>query len=403
MPLFSYKAKRQNGEIYEGEKEALDKFILFKEIRSEGGEVVSVKEIRAKSKGGFSLPFLNGVGTQEKINFAKNLSAMIDAGLAVSRALTVMERQSSNKNLKKILASLNSEISQGKTLSDAMLKYPNTFSTLFISMVRAGEESGTLSSSLKMVGLQMEKNYTLTRKVRGAMMYPSVILGVMVIIAILMLTYIVPTLTKTFLELNIKLPFTTRLIIGISDLFINHSLLLLLGLIIIGGAFYVWKRSESGTRFIHIFITKIPIIGELVKEVNTARTARTMSSLLTAGVDIIESVKITTEVIQNVHYKKILVQVEEKIKKGAPISEVFEKNSKLYPVFIGEMVAVGEETGKVGEMLLSVANFYENDVEQRTKDMSTIIEPFLMVFIGGAVGFFALAMISPMYSLADVI
>jgi type IV pilus assembly protein PilC len=162
-------------------------------------------------------------------------------------------------------------------------------------------------------------------------------------------------------------------------------------------------KTEKGKSFVDSAITKIPIIGELVREVNAARTARTMSSLLSAGVGVVESVQITNEVIQNVHYKKILATAEENIKKGAPMSEVFINNTKFYPVFVGEMIAVGEETGKVGEMLLSVAVYYEEDVEQKTKDMSTVIEPFLMVFIGAAVGFFALAMISPMYSLVNVV
>lgn len=403
MPLFSFKAKKSTGEIYEAEKEALDRFALFHDLKSEGIDILSVKEIKAKSSVKMKFSFSKKIKTHDKIMFARNLGSMIEAGLSVSRALTVMERQTSNKKMKALLMDLNNEITQGKTLSDSMRRSPDAFSQLFISMVKAGEESGTLANSLKIVALQMDRSYALQRKVKGAMMYPSVIVGVMIIISVIMLTYIVPTLMKTFAGLKVELPWSTKIVIGISDLLRFQGIWVLLAVVIIFFIFRWWKKTEKGKSLIDSLITKIPVIGDLVKEVNAARTARTISSLLTAGVDVVESIKITNEVLQNVHYKKILSEVEETIKKGAPMSEIFIKSVKYYPIFVGEMIAVGEETGKVGDMLLGVATYYEDDVEQKTKDMSTIIEPFLMVFIGGGVAFFALAMISPMYSLVNVI
>ncbi len=403
MPLYSFKAKKNTGEIYEAEREASDRFALFHDVKNEGAEVISVKEVHSKGALRLSLSFRKKVKTHELITFARNLGSMIEAGLSVSRALTVMERQVTNATLKDILNGLNSEISQGKTLSESMAKTPKVFSTLFVSMVSAGEESGTLANSLKTIALQMDRSYTLQKKIKGALMYPAVIVVVMILIAVLMLTYIVPTLMKTFTDMKIALPWSTQIIVTVSDLLRNHGFIVLGVVVLAFLALRYWSRTSGGGSIVDLLITKIPVIGELVKEVNTARTARTMSSLLNSGVAIIESVKITAEVVQNVHYKKVLAQAEENIKKGAPISTVFEQNSQFYPVFIGEMIAVGEETGKVGEMLLGVATYYEDDVEQRTKDMSTIIEPFLMVFIGAAVGFFALSMISPMYSLVNVI
>lgn len=403
MPIFSYKAKRNTGEIFESEMEALDRFALFHELKNQNIEVLSVKEIKPKISAKLSFSFFGKINAQEKITFARNLSSMIEAGLSVSRALSVMERQTTSAKLKKVLISLNGEINQGRTLSDAMKKFPDTFSQLFISMVKAGEESGTLATALKVVALQMDRAYSLQRKIKGAMMYPAVIVGVMIIISVLMLTYIVPTIMKTFSGLKVQLPWTTRLIVTVSNILREQGLWVFVGVVIL---FFIirWAlKTKNGKIFVDAFITKIPVIGELVREVNAARTARTMSSLLTAGVGVVESVKITNDVLQNVHYKKILNQAEENIKKGSQMSVVFLNNTKYYPVFVGEMVAVGEETGKVGEMLLGVANYYEEDVEQRTKDMSTVIEPFLMVFIGAAVGFFALAMISPMYSLVNII
>lgn len=404
MPLYTYKARNiETKAEVAGEREAHDKFEIYKVLKEEGLEVVLVKE-KKSSNFSMSLPsFLNKVKTPEKIAFARNLGSMIEAGLSVSRALSVLERQTSNKKLQTVITDLITRISQGTTFSDAMAAHPKVFSHLFISMVKAGEQSGTLAQAFKLVALQMDRMYTLQRKVRGALMYPGIIFSVMIIIGVLMLTYIVPTLTKTFIELKVELPASTKFIIFVSDLFRNHGILTLFVCIAFAGLVYSWTRTLQGKKFFDWVFLKIPVIGEIVREVNTARTARTLSSLLTSGVDVVESVRITGDVLQNYHYKKVLEETGEKIKKGSPMSEFFISHKEIYPVFLGEMMSVGEETGKMGEMLLGVAKYYEEDVEQRTKDMSTIIEPFLMVIIGAAVGFFALSMISPMYSLTSAI
>lgn len=407
MAHFIFKAKKANGEIHKSEMDAKDRYDLYKMIKETGEEVIDVREKSSKAlslnKLNFNLPFLHSIKSQDKITFARNLGAMLKAGLALSKALFVMEKQAKNKELKKILVSLQKSISEGKTLSESMTSFGNVFSQLFISMVSAGEQSGTLAEALRVIGLQMDKTYSLQRKIRGAMMYPAVILFAMILIAILMLTYIVPTLMKTFTELNVVLPASTRFVMTVSNLIVNHGILVLSIVLIIVGLIMMWSKRMNGKKVIHYFILKIPIIGNLIKEVNTARTARTLSSLLSSGVDMVESVKITKDVLQNIYYKAILEKAGEEITKGEPMSKIFTENDKFYPLFLGEMMNVGEETGKIGEMLLSVAVFYEEDVEQKTKDMSTIIEPFLMIAIAVVVGFFAVAMISPMYSLVNVI
>jgi type IV pilus assembly protein PilC len=401
MSHFTYRAKKANGDVYKGERDANDRFELYKMLKESGEEVYEVKESGGSNifnKGiNINIPFLGSVKTQEKINFAKNLGSMM------SRALSVMERQTKNKELKRILSELQSSINSGKTLSQSMGQFPKVFSPLFVSMVSAGEQSGNLANSLKIVGDQMEKNFALQRRVRGAMMYPSIILFAMVLIAILMLTFIVPTLMKTFTELKVELPAPTRMVLFASDLIRNHGLIVLAVFLLMLVGIYYMSKKESGKKILHLVVLKLPVVGNLVKEVNSARTARTLSSLLTSGVDVVESVRITKDVMQNVYYKDVLEKAAGAIEKGEPVSKVFTSSTNLYPIFLGEMISVGEETGKMGEMLLGVATYYEEDVDQRTKDMSTVIEPFLMVIIGGVVGFFAIAMISPMYSLVNVI
>ncbi len=406
MSHFVFKAKKSTGEIYSSEKDVADRYELYKLVRESGDEIVEIKET-ATSKGlhmEISLGGLfNRVKMVEKINFARNLGSMLEAGLALSRALTVLEKQSHNKAFKKILNELTADISKGSTLSDAMVKHPKVFNQLFVSMVRAGEQSGTLAESFKVVSNQMDKSYTLERKVKGALIYPGVILCAMILIGILMFIFVVPTLTKTFTELNVSLPISTQIVLGISDIFQNYGLVVLAAIILIVIGTVSWSRRAQGKKVLHALVLKIPIVGGLVQEVNTARTARTLSSLLGSGVDVVEAVNITAGVVQNVYFRAVLEKAREAIKKGELMSKVFADADKYYPVFITEMMSVGEETGKTGEMLIGVAHYYEEDVEQKTKDMSTVIEPFLMIVIAAAVGFFAVAMISPMYSLVDAI
>lgn len=405
MAHFTFKAKNSDGEIYKGEKDVADRFELYKILRESNSEIIEYKE-RSSAKGihlDMNIAFLSRVKMIEKINFARNLGLMLVSGLSLSRALAVIEKQSKSKFFKSILTEVMTEVNKGSTFSDALSMHPKVFPQIFSSMVHAGEQSGTLSESLKSIAGQMESSYNLERRVRGAMMYPMVIFIVMIVIGVLMFIYVVPSLSKVFLELNVELPLSTRIIIGLSDLIKNNGLITFITIALVAAGIWFWSKKKSGKRFIHAVNLKLPIIGNLVQEVNSARTARTLSSLLSAGVNVVESVNITATIVQNLYFRDVLVQAEEAIKKGEPMSQVFSSHDKLYPIFFAEMLSVGEETGKIGDMLQNVSTYYENDVEQKTKDMSTIIEPILMVVIGVAVGFFAVSMISPIYSLVNVI
>jgi type IV pilus assembly protein PilC len=404
MAYFHYKIVDTQGKKSEGVLEAKDKFALYHAIKKPNNTILSTEEVKMKRN--FSLDsvfsFMGGVKAYEKIIFAKNLSKMIDAGLPLTRALAIQERQSKG-SFKKIIHDINDSLAKGNTLSESMKSYPSVFSTLFISMVKAGEESGNLSQSLQNVGMQMEKNYQLTRKIRGALMYPIVIICLMVVIGVLMMIYMVPTLTATFVGLGIKLPLSTRIVIWISNFLKDYIIFVLIGAVIVASGLTMFFKTKKGQRITDLFLLKSPLISETVKQINAARTARTLSSLLSSGVDIVIAIGVTREVLQNSFYKEVLDEVQKTIQKGDPISQVFAKHADLYPSFVGEMVSVGEETGKIGDMLLSVAVFYEDEVDQKTKDMSSVIEPILMIFIGVAVGFFALSMLGPTYSLADAL
>lgn len=405
MPKFSYKAQNKDGKLYEGTMEAPDRFGVYHKIKADGDNVVFVTEQMSKSFRSFEKlnNMFGRVKTHEKIIFARNLASMIEAGLPVTRALTVMEKQAKNKKLKEILAGLNADISKGMSLSESMKSRTAMFSPLFISMVKAGEESGNLVGSLKVVSIQMEKNYQLTKKIRGALMYPGVVLSIMLGIGILMLVYVVPTLTTTFVSLGVKLPASTQFVISLSDFLKNHYFVTLVSIIGFLVVTILGFGTDKGKRFKDYMSIHLPVVGPVVKEINAARTARTLSSLLSSGVDVVAAIEVTHDVLQNSYYKEVLAQAQATIQKGEPVSQVFIAHEKLYPIFVGEMMSVGEETGKMADMLLGVAVFYEDEVDQKTKDMSSIMEPLLMVFMGIGVGFFAVSMLTPMYSLVDAI
>ena len=405
MPKFHYKATRGEGEIYEETLELPDRFAVYAEVRKGGGTVISIDEVRSglhlDTKRLSSL--LGGVRTSEKIIFARNLGAMLAAGLSLSRGLAVFERQTENRYLKEVLRSLIESIKRGKSLHESMEQFPKVFPKLFVAMVKAGEESGNLSGALLGVADQIERSYTLTKKIRGAMMYPSIVLSAMVLIGIAMLMFVIPTLTTTFKEFNVELPLSTRIIIGVSDWFAGNLPLALL--VLIGGAVGIVAllRTPRGHRAFEFALLHTPVIKGLVREINAARTARTLSSLLSSGVEVLSAFSITREVIQNSYFREVLAEAQEQIQKGLLIAPVFAKHEHLYPPLVSELISVGEETGKSSDMLLQIATFYENEVDQKTKNMSTIVEPFLMIVIGVAVGFFALSVVSPIYSLSSAI
>jgi type IV pilus assembly protein PilC len=401
---YTYKATNEAGEMVKGIREATDKFALLKDLKKDGQTILTASEVRAgwlaRVNDGFSA-LISRVKAQDKIIFAKNMGSMIEAGLPMARALEVLQRQTKNKKFVKIIASLSEEIKKGKTLSESMAIYPKVFSQLFISMTHAGEESGNIAQSLRTVGEQMEKTLTLRNKIRGAMMYPAIILTVMVIVGVLIMIFVMPTLMSTFEETGVTLPWSTQLIVNISNLFRDHWLLLLGVLILAGIVISIAARQPKGKRVLDWVWLHLPIIGNLTKEINAARTVRTLSSLLSSGVDMVVAIEITGQVIQNSYFKGVIELAKKVIQNGEAISGVFLQNQKLYPSFVGEMMSVGEETGKLAPMLMEVAIYYENDIDQRTKDMSSIVEPFLMVVIGAVVGFFAVSIISPMYSVMN--
>ncbi|KKP79466.1 MAG: hypothetical protein A2271_04010 [Candidatus Moranbacteria bacterium RIFOXYA12_FULL_35_19] len=403
MKIF-YTAKNYTGEKKQGELDVKDERELANQLRSDGYILTSFEEIKSSGKGNVKVEFLNRfitISLTDKLMFSRNLSVMIASGLPLSRAIKNISLQTRKKKFAQILDEIFDSIQAGNSFADALAKYPGIFGDLFVNMIRVGETSGNLEEVLNILAVQLEKEHELLSKVKGALTYPAVILFAMIGIAILMLTYILPKLTGVFTDMKVELPASTMFIIAISDVLKNHGILVAVFFIGVIVLLRFFLMTDIGKKTLGFLLVNAPLIKNMVIKVNCSRFARIYSSLLKSGVSSVESLKILSETLTNYYYQNAMKDSAAKIQKGITLSSIISKYPKIFPVLVSQMIQVGEETGKTETILLKLAEFYEDEVSQLSKNMSSIIEPILMIFIGSAVGFFAISMLQPMYSIMD--
>ena len=407
MAVFTYRAKDKDGKEKSGFVEAASKNEAAGQLRQEGFFITSLDLAEKQDSGGrflrvaFSL--FSRVSLAEKMIFARHLSTMIRAGLSLDRGLQILAAQTKNSRFRKILTAVETSVRGGQSFSESLAKYPDVFSDLFVSMIKIAEASGNLEGILNNLAVHMEKDHELRSKVRGAMVYPSVIVSVMVGIGILMMTMVVPKLASTFEELGVELPWTTNMVIKTSQFLSSHFIWGLVLLILFIFFLRIIIKTSGGKKFCDFFILSFPLFSQLSKKINSARFSRNLSSLVDAGVPIMTALQITAQTISNSFFRDSLVFASSQIQKGDPLSKILQGYGDLYPVIVIQMIEVGETTGSLSEILRNLADFYEEEVNTITKNLSSIIEPVLMVIIGVVVGFFAISMIQPLYSIMDQI
>ena len=402
MPLYFFTAKSLKGEPKSGTMEAKDESELAKTLRQEGYVLIKAdleeEEIRRR-KFKISLASLRRVSLTEKMMFTKNLQVMISAGISLPRALRTLSLQARSKRFKDTLSDIAEEITRGKTFSDSLGRRPNIFSELFVSMIKIGEEAGTLEEVLKNLTQQMEREYELKSKIKGAMMYPAVIICAMLGIGFLMLIMVVPKLAQTFKDLNIELPPTTKLVISFGTFLAEKWFFCILIVVLLFFIFRTILKRKAGKKMIDSLFLRIPVISPIIKKANSASTARTLSSLFASGVPVVRALEIVSAALGNIYFREAIAQAAEKVRKGSKLSEALKPYQDIYPSIIIQMIEVGEETGETSEVLGKLADFFETEVGDATKNLSAIIEPVLMLIIGAVVGFFAISMVQPMYSM----
>lgn len=402
--LYIYTAKTKDGQTKTDKAESVNKRELAATLRSQGLVMVSAKPVEPKQNiNRFNLKkFINQFGhipLIEKMMFSRNLAVMIKAGLSLNQALEVLARQTKSPKFKKIITRIGINIQQGETFSNSLAKYPNVFGSLYVNMIKIGETSGNLNEILKNLAEQMKKDHQLVSRVRGAMIYPAVIITAMMGIGVIMMVVVVPKLTEVFIEMEVELPMSTRIIITLSNFLKDNFLFALVSLIILAYIVKLSVKIKAVKKFLHRVYLILPIFGSLIKKINSARFARNFSSLIESGVAVVKSIQITAGTLSNCHFQKSLLDSAQQVQKGKELSKSLAIYSHLYAPMIIQMIDVGEKTGNLSDVLKNLAEFYEEEIDNTTKNLSSIVEPIIMLVVGAAVGFFAVSMIQPMYSM----
>ena len=360
------------------------------------------KETAGPEKLGFLLR-LSRVPLKEKLFFVQHLGLMLKAGISIGAALKTLANQTTNKLFKAILEEIAEKVEKGVSFAEALKTHEKIFGELFINMVEAGEISGKLENVLGQLFVQIKKQNELISKVKGALTYPAVIIIAMGGIGIFMMTVVVPKITSMLKDFNAELPLPTKILISISDALANHGIIALVALVAFIALVAKILSTPKGKYAFQSVLLKMPIISPIIKKINLARFSRTISSLLKTDIMIIKTFQITANVLGNLHYRKALQEMAEKIKKGGQINEVVKEYPKLFPPVITEMIMVGEQTGELDSILEELAEFYESEVDQIMNNLPSIIEPLLILILGAGVGAVAVAIIMPMYSLTSAV
>jgi len=346
---------------------------------------------------------LSRIPLKEKLFFVQHLGIMLKAGISLSIALKTLATQTKNKKFYNILNGIAADVEKGMSFSDSLKKYSEIFGELFVNMIEAGEISGKLEDVLSQLYLQLKKQHELTSRIKGALTYPVVVIGAMGGIGVFMMIFIVPKITKMLTEFNAELPLPTKVLMAVSNALVNHGLWVLAGVILFIIAMAKILKTPAGKFAFDSFILRAPVVSGIVKKINLARFSRTVSSLLKTDIMIIKTFQITANVLSNFHYKNALNEMAEQIKKGGQINEVVSNYPRLFPPVVTQMIMVGEQTGELDSILIELAEFYEDEVDQIMNNLPSIIEPLLILLLGGGIGIMAVAIIMPMYSITSAV
>lgn len=364
--------------------------------------VVAIRVARAEISLATIEQYFKRVSFSDIVNFTRQLATMVVAGLSLPEALTILRAQTTNKVFADVLVDVEHQIVGGGNLGDSLAKYPKYFSATYIALVRAGESSGTLDQVLTRLADTMESERDFRSKISGALIYPAIILIGMVGVIFVMMTVVVPKLTDLYRDMNITLPVTTQILIGVSQFFVHFWWLIIL---VLGGSvfgFSRWRLTKTGEHFVDTMVLKIPIFGELQKKIILVEFTRTLGMLISSGIHILEGLSILKNSLGNVLFREAITEIAKKVEKGFPLGDSFGQ----YPVFppiVSQMMKVGEETGKLDETLIKLSKYFQTESENLVKGLTAAIEPIIMVILGVGVGFIVISVITPIYNLTSQI
>ncbi len=399
MASYIYKAVTFSGAPAKGKVEAINREVALMKIKEMELYPVEVKEDNVLTK---EISFGSSVGAKDLTIFCSQFGAIISAGIPILEALYMLKEQIENKVFKRVISEIYLKVEQGEQLSSAMSNYKKIFPDILVNMVKAGEATGNLEISFNRMALHFDKEYKLQQEVKKASIYPIVVGIVALGVVIMLLVVVVPTFTKMFSEMGAELPATTKMLIAMSDFVTGRWYMIILFVIIIIVLIQVLKRNDDAKLFFSKLSLSMPIIGKVKVKIISSRFARTMSTLLASGLPILDTIEIVSRVVSNEYVKNSLEEAREQVSKGVPLSEPI-KNMEVFPPMVIHMVKIGEESGRLEDVLEHVADFYDNEVETAVSQLTAMMEPAIIVFLAVIVGFIVISIIQPMFQMYTLI
>jgi len=401
MPEFLYKARDENGIVVEGVVEADSMGDASTTLSDRSLSVISLLS-REKQKG-YELPlaYFGGIKNRDVVIFSRQLSVLVSANVPIVQSLRTVQRQTANPKLRATVGEVANDLESGSRLSVALGRHPKAFSPFYVNMLRSGETSGRIDEVLSYLADQLEKDFDLSSKVKGSMYYPAFIIVGMLIAGFVMMSFVVPRLTTVLTESGAELPLTTKILIAVSDFFALWWWAVAIAFVGVVAGVLWYVRTEEGARVWGAASIRIPIFGGIFQRLAVVRIVRSMRTLLEGGVDAVTALEVSADVAGNATFRSLMLRAAKEVRDGRPMSAVFGSEPKIMPVMVAQMVSVGEETGKLTEILDRLGQFYSREIDNLISGLVSLIEPIIIVIIGIAVGVMVSAIILPMYNLSQ--
>ena len=397
LPVWKWEAKTRQGEVRAGEMEAADDAAVKARLSQMGLEPTKVKKKPRELH--IKIPGVGGVTTKDILIFTRQFSVMIDAGLPLVQGLEIIATQADNREFRRVLTDVKLRVESGSTFADALAVHPKVFDELFVQLVRAGEIGGMLDTILQRLGAYIEKNEKLKRRVKGAMVYPSIVLVVAVGVTLVLLMFVTPTFEKMFKDFGGAMPAPTQILIDLSHGLTRYWYLIFGVPVALAVAWRAWVSTAKGRQHWDAFVLKVPVFGPLIRKIAVARFTRTLGTMLSSGVPILDALEIVAKSAGNKVIERGIMTVRARIAEGKNIAGPL-ADTKVFPPMVVQMIGVGEATGAMDQMLAKIADFYDDEVDVAVGALTSMIEPIMMVFLGGVVGGFLVAMYLPIFSIA---
>lgn len=402
MKKYSYSARSADGKIIKGKMEAKQKLDVIESLQQKDLIVVKVDEDVTGGLSRLNEINIGGVPMKDRVVFMRQLATMISAGLPISQCLEILEAQATNPLFKKVLSNVSDDVQGGMSLAKSFRRSEDIFDEITINLIEAGEESGHLEEVLLKLATELESQKRLNEKIRGAFTYPAVISVVVVVVVGIMMFYLVPAMEEIYSDFDAELPMVTQILVAVSNFMIDYWWLIIIFIATVAIIVKYYISTPKGKLNYNLIMLKIPVFGNLITKIQLTQFTRILSLLLSSGLSIVESLRLTANSLDNIHFKNAVLDAKVEVERGVPMAAPLAR-SPFFPLIVSQMIAVGEESGEIDMILEKLSQYYASEVESITNNLTTLLEPFILIIVGIIVGFIALGIYMPMFTLVEVI